>query len=110
MPTADREDSVTGWNTMFRVLGNEYRRRLLTSLLDHNDQVKLSETVSLGGPDWDALQTQFVHNHLPMLEEVGYIEWDQDSQQVVKGPRFDEIRPLLTLIEDHRDELPEGWV
>ena len=29
---------------------------------------------------------------------------------MVKGPRFDAIRPLLELLEDNREALPEGWV
>jgi len=29
---------------------------------------------------------------------------------VIKGPNFDEIKPLLELLENHEDELPTDWL
>jgi len=49
------------------------------------------------------------HNHLPKLEQAGYIEWDQDTGSISEGPNFDEIKPMLELLETHADELPSGW-
>jgi hypothetical protein len=49
------------------------------------------------------------HTHLPKLEEAGFIVWHQDTNKVEKGPRFEEIRPLLELIDAHADELPADW-
>jgi hypothetical protein len=50
------------------------------------------------------------HTHLPKLEESGFIEWDQERNIVRKGPQFEEIQPLLELMENHADELPDGWL
>lgn len=50
-----------------------------------------------------------VHTHLPKLAEAGYIEWDRESGTIEKGPQFDEIEPLLDLIEENADELPHDW-
>jgi DNA-binding transcriptional ArsR family regulator len=57
----------------------------------------------------DETKAALVHNHLPKLEEAGYIEWDRESGTIEKGPEFDEIEPLLELIEEHSEELPYNW-
>ncbi|WP_449405170.1 hypothetical protein [Haloarcula amylovorans] len=43
------------------------------------------------------------------MAEAGYIEWHRETGEVSKGPRYDEIEPLLDLIENHVDELPPNW-
>jgi len=96
----------------FEALANIHRRRLLVALLDHNpqrDEVTVPEDVHEGEIALEALQTKFYHTHLPRLEEAGFIGWNRDTHEVVKGPRFDEIRPLLVLIQNHADELPDDW-
>jgi len=30
-----------------------------------------------------------------MLADAGYVEWDRESGQVRRGPRFDEVEPLV---------------
>ena len=103
----------TDWETMMTVLADRSRRRLLMNLIEHNPQeerVNIPEGVQIGEEELEVLQTEFVHNHLPKLEEEGYIRWKRDSHEVVKGPKCDEIRPLLELISNHRDELPDGWI
>ena len=93
-------------------LAHVQRRRLLLSLLEHNPQddspVVLGDTES----EKEALEslTAMNHVHLPKLVEYGFIEWDRESNEVTKGPDFPEIRPLLELLDDHADELPEGWL
>ncbi|QCC57831.1 transcriptional regulator [Natrinema thermotolerans] len=94
----------------FDALADGHRRRLLLSLLDHNPQ----DVSTVDGIPWEVAEideglTQKYHVHLPKLADYGYIEWHREAGNVVKGPRFDEIRPLLELLENHRDELPDGW-
>lgn len=50
-----------------------------------------------------------IHTHLPKLDDTGYIEWDRETGEISKGPRFEEIELLLELIENHSDELPPDW-
>ena len=50
------------------------------------------------------------HVHLPKLERYGFIDWNQDINQVSKGPNFEETRPLLEMLVAHEDELPDGWL
>ena len=98
---------------LFDALSNVHRRRLLVALLEHNpqkDEITVSEDVHEGEKVLEILQAEFYHSHFPQLEEAGFIRWKQDSHEVVKGPRFDEIQPLLELMRDHADELPDDWL
>jgi len=97
----------------FEALANIHRRRLLVALLEHNPQrnnVNIPEDVHVGETPLEVLQMEFYHSHLPKLEEKEFIGWNQDTHEVVKGPRFDEIRPLLELMQDHADEFPDNWL
>ena len=93
-------------------LADTHRRRLLVALLEHNpqrDTGAVPEDVHEGEKALAALQTQFHHSHLPRLEDAGFVRWNRDTHEVMKGPRFDEIRPLLELMRDHADGLPDDW-
>jgi predicted transcriptional regulator len=98
---------------ILRVLSEVHRRRLLVALLEHNpqeDSVIIPEDAHKGVRAPESLQSELYHMHLPRLEEAGFIDWDRDTHEVVKGPRFDEIRPLLELMQAHADELPDDWL
>jgi phage terminase large subunit GpA-like protein len=43
------------------------------------------------------------HVHLPMLAEYEYIEWNRDAHFVTRGANFDDVRPLLELLDDQRN-------
>lgn len=96
----------------FRAIENDHRRRLLFSLLerDREDDVPLADAAA--GPDAGDREVDLVlyHVHLPMLEDRGIVEWDRESGSVRRGPDFEEVRPLLELLDRHRDELPDGWL
>lgn len=66
------------------------------------DTVSLPESVVDGSPT-DQLMTGYTHVHLPLLEQQGYIDWDRRHHEVTRGPRFDELRPLLDTIEEFDD-------
>lgn len=98
-------------DTTFDVLADRSRRRLLVTLLEddpQNTEAGLVPVDTSGGNVSD-LKIKMRHHHPPKLEEVGFIEWDRNTNEVWKGPRFDEIRPLLELLSDHADELPDDW-
>jgi hypothetical protein len=48
------------------------------------------------------------HNHLPRLEDAGYIEWDREAETVSRGPAFDEIEPAIRLLSANPERLPSG--
>jgi hypothetical protein len=41
---------------------------------------------------------------------MGFIRWDRDANEISKGPNWGDIAPLLILIEEHEDELPDDWL
>ncbi len=88
------------------------RRKLLVSLLDHNPQDETPVVLADSESERDAVDrlVAMQHVHLPKLVEYGFIEWNRDTHEVMKGPEFDEIRPMLELLADHEDELPPGWL
>ncbi|WP_169316556.1 hypothetical protein [Haloferax elongans] len=46
------------------------------------------------------------HVHLPKLRQMGIIESSGEQSHVSRGPHFDDIVPLLRIIDTYRDELP----
>ncbi|RDI71921.1 DUF7344 domain-containing protein [Halopelagius longus] len=109
---------------MFDALADGNRRRLLVFLLDHEsrDVPKLSGITAemaemnrallreyLSGPrrvdggDKELLRTH--HVHLPKLDGFDFIEWDREAHVVTKGPRFDDMRPLIEPLEDRGERV-----
>ena len=98
-------------DNLFDALTSIHRRRILVALLDHNPQPAPDLT---DGP-WEtpAEKTSLLterHVHLPKLAEYGYIEWAPSEQEITRGPRFEKIRPVLELLDENQDELPEEWI
>lgn len=94
-------------------LSNRYRRELLLALLAENPQDDDDrDPLNVIDPPFEpeVLEVELFHNHLPKLEAMGFIEWDRDTGKIAKGPNWTDIEPLLTLIHDHQDELPAGWL
>lgn len=100
------------------VLGHRYRRRLLVELHDSTrgsgvqsaeDAVRRRGSASRTD-ERDRLRIELVHSHVPKLESYGYVGWDEDTGAVSRGPRWAEIRPLVRLLDDHEDGLPDGWL
>lgn len=106
--------SETPLDEMLRALADVHRRRLLVALLEHNpekaDDVHIPEDIHTGQKEPERLHTLMFHIHLPHLEDAGFIRWEKETDTVVKGPRFEEIRPFLELIDTHVDELPANWL
>lgn len=38
-----------------------------------------------------------------------FIDWNRWTDTIGPGPRHDDIRPLIHLMIDHEDELPDDW-
>lgn len=83
----------------------------MMGLLEHNPQdVEDVRDANEGREDYSDIEIEMVHNHLPLLEELGFINWDRESGDVSTGRKWDEIKPLLELLDDHAEELPNGWL
>lgn len=97
---------------LFDAFANVHRRRLLAALLEHDpkrDTIDVPEDVHEGEKDLESLRLAFYHSHLPRLADADIVRWDRETHDVRKGPRFDEIRPLLKLVGDDVNELPDDW-
>ena len=105
-------DTRTSFDTALDELAHVQRRKLLVSLLAHNPQDDTPAVVGKPDDESESLDrfVEMKHVHLPKLVEYGFIEWDQEADEVHKGPKFDEILPLLELLDAHEDELPPGWL
>ncbi len=76
------------------------QRRVILYRLKKADRLQLSR-----GPDaLDSAAIELYHIHLPKLEAAGYIDWNQGTREVKKGPQYDEAETLLTLLENNADE------
>ena len=112
--TGDASKQAVSLDTTFDILANEYRRRVLVAMLEHNpqdgDDPQIPADITIENEDLETLRMHMRHKHLPKLEDAELIEWDRDTNTIRTGPRFDDIRPLLELMQNHADELPDGWL
>lgn len=86
----------------FDALANSQRRQLLFALLEESPQ---TDTPTAYDSPPETRRIEYLHTHLPKLDEYGYIEWSPGMNAVERGPRFDEIKPLLELLYSHQTEL-----
>lgn len=93
-------------------LSDSYRRRILTAVSDHDPRDKnefVPADFATDDEDLEELRAILHHAHLPKLTEYGYIERAPDTGTIRRGPKFDEIAPLLDLMVEYEDELPADW-
>lgn len=106
---------------LFDALAHVQRRRLLVSFVDrdsrsvpelsgagrrvmaaHESLVDQYLTDSLEVAGAEKTVVRMHHVHLPKLSDYGFVEWERDADVVTRGPRFDEVEPLLDLLDDDR--------
>jgi hypothetical protein len=99
-------------DVVLRLIRDPYRRRLLLELAESNplNVTTLAAEMAINTDERTDLQTRLYHNHLPMLDDTRVIEWERDSDVVIRGSAFGEVRLLLELIDEQRDTLPDHWV
>lgn len=91
-------------DSVFNAINKQARRFVLIDLLNDtgNDTVDILERTTAD----DRAAIELYHTHLPALEQAGYIEWDQDSNAVSRGPNYPEIEPFLRVLEESTMEFP----
>lgn len=100
---------------IYEALVHPYRRRLLLAMLNADDHGvaypnPLEFAPVVQGDPGRSRRIAMAHNHLPKLDEMDIIEWDGEAEELSRGVEWDELKPLLRWMEEHRDELPEGWL
>jgi hypothetical protein len=75
-------------------LGHAYRRRLLIALADDR---RVEDPVAALGDVSDPTRAwiRLYHVHLPLLDDLGYVEWDRERRAIARGPAWQEVAPLL---------------
>jgi hypothetical protein len=107
-----KTEGEISFDDMVDALADVQRRKLLVALLKHNPQDDAPVVIADSESETNAIErlVTMQHTHLPKLVEYGFIEWNEETHEVMKGPNFNEIRPLLELLDDHEDELPADWL
>lgn len=100
--------SSVDFDSQLQALSAVERRRLLYALSranpDHGASVDVTELI-----DDSDLSVSMHHVHLPKLEDMGLVDVEQERQRVRRGEHFDEIEPLLRILDRHEDDLPTDW-
>lgn len=99
-------------DSAFDVLSSRDRRRILLDLLEHNPRSErslLAVTAESGRRPPESSRIEFVHAHLPKLEESGLVRWNRSRREITTGPNFEDIRPLLELLDENEERLPGAW-
>lgn len=101
-----------GLDDQFSCLSDGTRRRILVALANRPAGADREFDVAEFQPD-DAetrkFETKAHHKHLPRLSDAGLVDWDRDAGTVERGPRFERVEPLLTLLDQHQDQFPGDW-
>lgn len=124
-PDQHLQGEVIEDDDVYDALADGQQRQLLVDLLDSDLQrvPELSDTsrelinahdalleqflsgqLEVAGADTELIQKHCVH--LPKLAEYGFIEWDPEDCLVARGPRFDEVKPVLKRVEEQRTDSP----
>lgn len=94
------------------VLSHRVQRKVLVALTNHNPQD--DTPIDSDGLEFDDVAVERLfdlrHFHLPELESKGFVNYDREDHILTKGPDFDEIKPVLELIDENRDKLPDDWL
>ncbi|WP_415379913.1 hypothetical protein [Halosimplex sp. TS25] len=114
---------MIGASTIFGLLANDARRRLLLLLREH-ETVQVPDAVlernrespeaesgtgGPGGPDSRRLtEVRLHHVHLPKLAEADVVEWHRDRDVVTRGARFDDVEPTLAVLAENASRLPQN--
>lgn len=51
----------------------------------------------------ESSELEFVHTHLPKLDNLGIIVWDREAGTITRGPLWDDVEPLIELIRDKEE-------
>jgi len=98
----------------FDAVGDAQRRRILLALLEECEQNVRDDrgieptSAAFSDGDRERMLTRLHHVHLPKLENEGFVDWNPETDEVTRGPAFEEVRPLLELLRDH-DDLLDRW-
>lgn len=94
---------------VFAALGHRHRRRILSRLFERSprDVEELLPAVE-DEAERERFELEIYHSHLPKLDGAGFVEWYRE-REVRRGPKFDQVAPLIELFDSHGNRLPGEW-
>lgn len=99
------------FDQMLEALQSRRSRRLLVNLAESNPRNDSNLIKELDVQrDEEEFLIRLHHVDLPKLEDLGFVEWDQQTGEIVKGPHFGKVQPLVKMMIRHEDELPSDWL
>lgn len=109
--SSERETSRERWDRGFELLSSHPRRQIIVSLLDVSEDRSLSlpeaAFPSIASADLTRVEIELKHQHLPMLADAGYVQWDATPFRVSRGPRFEEIGAVMQVLLTSTEQLPD---
>ncbi|MGM0718187.1 MAG: DUF7344 domain-containing protein [Halobacteriota archaeon] len=94
--------SQTRLNDVYQAFTRSERRQLLAALANAKQGITLEPSEMTEGR-W----IELYHVHLPKLEDAELIEWNTENNVIAKGPRFEGVQPLFTVMYDNVDRPDE---
>ena len=109
---AEEPQPVRKWNDVFTAISAEPRRQLVASLLDQPSAQSVSlpdgATPAMSSGDRDTLRRELHHCHLPLLADMGFIQWDTDPLVASRGPRFEDVAVVYKSLRANATSIPES--
>ncbi|OIB58372.1 hypothetical protein [Natrialba sp. SSL1] len=105
---------IKRWDQVFTATSADPRRQIIISLMDREPDQSVALPAAASNPnvpmDSTTLRQQLVHNHLPLLDDLGFVEWETDPLRAIRGDRFDEVAVVFTALHETAAELPDSLV
>ncbi|WP_254768263.1 hypothetical protein [Salinilacihabitans rarus] len=105
---------IDKWDDVFAAVMAEPRRQIIVSLLDtppdHSTPLPESAMNPNVPVDPETLRRELLHQHLPMLADRDFIDWEADPFVVSRGPRFEEVGIVFEALHAQADEIPDSLV
>lgn len=100
-------ESARAVDDYWAALDHVERRRLLVTLLDRERPVEMA--VALAGTEPKTARRGALRDeHLPVLADLGLVDWDPRARRVAQGPAFERAEPLVRWLAERQDSPPEG--
>ena len=107
-----KRDMISRWDRVFQALSAEPRRQIVVALLEAPPDRELSLPEAANPPyfrmDPETLYVELVHTHLPLLEEYGFVTWDEEPPRVARGETFGEVAVVFESLYDRVETIPDS--
>lgn len=97
-------------NRIFRGLADGDRRHIISSLLKSDDGIvtvdDLTQEIATQSDDREQVRLRLYHCHLPKLRDLGFLDYDWRSGDVVLTEGAKNLRAIFEATKDEEEEVP----